>query len=164
LLEAVEAMQYVNDAVLLVVGDGDILGLVKIKANRLNLSSKIIFRKRVPFEELKNYTSHATIGISLDKDTNINYRYSLPNKIFDFIHAGVPVLASDLVEIKKIFSKYSVGELISSHDPKHIAEKMNSMLGDAEKQKTWKVNCLEASKELCWEKEEKVLEEIYSQV
>ncbi len=162
LLEAVEAMQYVNGAVLLVVGAGDILDQVKIKTQNLNLADKIIFKKRVPFEELKNYTSHADMGISLDKDTNINYRFSLPNKIFDFIHAGVPVLASDLVEIRKIFSRYPVGELIESHDPKHIAEKMNRMLADPARQKIWRANCLEASKELCWENEEKVLLSIYS--
>lgn len=161
LVEAVEAMRYVNDAVLLVVGGGDILEEVKAKAEKLNLGGEVIFKKRVPFEELWNYTSHADIGISLDKDTNINYRFSLPNKIFDFIHAGVPVLASDLVEIKKIFSRYDIGDLIESHDPQHIAAKINSMLNDPEKLKHWKENCFIAARELCWQNEEKVLKEIY---
>ena len=161
LVEAVEAMQYVNDAILLVVGEGDILEEVKAKAEKLNLSEKIIFKKRVPFEELWNYTSHADIGISLDKDTNINYRFSLPNKIFDFVHAGVPVLASNLVEIKKIFSKYDIGELTENNEPEHIAVKLNSMLNNSEKMKQWKENCFVAAQELCWQKEEIVLREIY---
>jgi glycosyltransferase involved in cell wall biosynthesis len=162
LLEATEAMQYVNEAVLLIVGEGDILAQVKERALKLNLTEKIIFRKKVPFEELWNYTSHADIGISLDKDTNINYRYSLPNKIFDFVHAGIPVLASNLVEIRKIFSRYEIGALIETHDPFHIAEKMNGMLQDIQKRKIWKANCAEAAKDLCWENEEKILTELYT--
>ena len=163
LLEAAQAMQYVNDAVLLIVGDGDILEEVKSKVQSLNLSEKVIFEKKVPFEELKNYTGHADIGISLDRDTNINYKFSLPNKVFDFVHTGVPVLASDLVEIKKIFSQYEIGTMIENHNPKHIAAKMNIMLSDSERRKQWKENCILASKEFCWQNEEKVLTQIYSQ-
>lgn len=163
LVEAVEAMQYVYGAILLVIGDGDILDEVKAKAKKLNLSEKVIFKKRVPFEELWNYTAHADLGISLDKDTNINYRFSLPNKIFDFVHAGIPVLASNLVEIKKIFSSYEIGALIENHSPKHIAEKINYMLRDSEKIIFWKKNCIIAARELCWQNEERVLREIYSQ-
>ena len=163
LVEAVEAMQFVNDAVLLVVGDGDVLEEVKAKARSLNLTDKVIFRKKVPFQELTNYTFHADVGISLDKDTNINYKFSLPNKIFDFVHAGVPVLASNLVEIKKIVEQYEIGTMIENHNPKHIAEKINSMLSDSVKRKQWKENCILASKEFCWQNEERVLTEIYSQ-
>ena len=162
LLEAVEAMQYVNDALLLIVGDGDILEELKARVLKLNLRHRVLFRKKVPFGELWNYTAHASLGISLDKDTNINYKYSLPNKIFDFVHGGVPVLASDLVEIQKIFSQYDIGELIHSHDPKQIAEKINFMLNDLVKRKIWIDNALLASKDLCWQNEEKVLAGIYS--
>lgn len=162
LLEMVEAMQYVNGAILLIVGEGDILEEVITKTQKLNLHKKIIFIKRVPFDELWNYTSHADIGISLDKDTNLNYRFSLPNKIFDFVHAGVPVLASNLVEIKKIIDNYEIGEMIENHNPKHIAEKINFMLDNSEKIKIWKENCALVSKEFCWQNEEKVLSEIYS--
>lgn len=162
LLEAVEAMQYVNaDALLLIIGDGDILPLVKKKAKKLSLQEKILFIARLPFEELWNYTAHADLGISLDKDTNLNYRYSLPNKIFDYVHSGVPVLASNLREIKKIFSAYDIGEMIENHSPQHIGEKISSILNNPEKIMRWKENCFSASRELCWQKEEKTLAEIY---
>lgn len=161
LLEAIEAMQFVNDAVLLVVGDGDILEQVKARTLELKFEEKVVFRKKVPFEELWNYTSYADLGISLDKDTNINYKYSLPNKIFDFVHAGVPVLASDLVEIRKIFSVYEIGTLIQTHDSRQIAERINFMLSDPEKRKVWAEEAPRASQELCWQNEEKVLLDIF---
>ena len=162
LIEAVEAMNYVGDAILLIVGDGDVLEQVKEKVRKENLSNKIVFKDRVPFEELRKYTRNAAIGISLDKDSNLNYRYSLPNKIFDFVHAGVPVLASDLVEIKKIYAQYEIGSMIDSHNPKHIAEKMIFMLSDAGKRKQWIDNTALAANQFCWQNEEKVLTEIYS--
>ncbi len=161
LLEAIEAMQFVEGAVLLIVGDGDILEEVKSRAKQLGLNEKVLFRKKVPFEELWHYTSHADLGISLDKDTNINYKFSLPNKIFDFVHAGVPVLASNLVEIRNIFSKYEIGLLSEDHNPRQIAEKMNFMLNDAGKRKVWAENAAHASKELCWQNEERVLMGIF---
>lgn len=162
LLEAVEAMQYVNvDALLLIIGDGDILPLVKSTAKKLSMEKRIWFMDRMPFEKLRSYTACADLGISLDKDTNLNYRYSLPNKIFDYIHAGVPVLASNLTEIKKIFASYDIGKIIENHSPQHIAEKINFMLNSPEKIVRWKENCLAASKEFCWQNEEKILMEIY---
>ncbi len=162
IIEAVEAMQYVEGAVLLIVGDGDILEIVKQRATSLNLQEKIVFKKKVPFETLRSYTLLADIGISLDKDTNLNYKFSLPNKIFDYVHAGVPVLASPLVEIKKIYSTYEIGLLITNHDPKHIAEKMNEMIHDDASRIRWKENCLKAAQVFCWENEKEILDLLFS--
>ena len=162
LIEAVEAMQFVSDAIPIIIGDGDVIEQVKEKSHKLNLDEKIIFRNKVPFNELKNYTLHADIGISLDKDTNINYKFSLPNKIFDYLHVGIPVLASNLIEIKKIFSVYEIGVMIENHDPKHIAEKIYFILNNYEKEKIWKENCFLASNQFCWQNEESIMHEIYS--
>ncbi len=160
--EAVEAMQYVNDAVLMIVGSGDVITLLHQMVKKLNLSDKVIFVGKVPFEKLLQYTHHADLGLTLDKDTNINYKYSLPNKLFDYIHAGVPVLASGLVEIKNIIDQYKVGDCIQSHDPKHIADKINSILNNENQLQDWKKNCKIAAENLNWEKEEKLLTQVYA--
>jgi glycosyltransferase involved in cell wall biosynthesis len=159
--EAIEGMQYVNNATLVIIGGGDIEDKLKGLTNDLGLSDRVIFYGRIPLEQLPKYTAMADIGISLEKDTNLNYRYSLPNKIFDYIHSSVPVLASPLHEIKKIFSLYDIGELIENHDPKHIAEKITSMLNNKTNIQRWKENEKKAAVELCWENEEKVLLKIY---
>jgi glycosyltransferase involved in cell wall biosynthesis len=158
--EAIESMQFLENTILLIIGGGDQIGTLKQLASEKNLGSKVLFIARQPFDRLIHYTKCADLGITLDKDTNINYRYSLPNKLFDYIHAGIPVLASPMVEIRKIMEQYQIGDLIESHDPEHIALKIKQMLNDQEKQIRWKQNLEIAARELCWEKEEKVLADI----
>ena len=155
--EAIEAMQYVENAVLLIVGGGDILIPLKEKVKHSGLAERILFAGKFSPEELKTITPLADIGLSLDKGSNSNYRFSLPNKLFDYIHAGVPVLASEVDEVKKLVSQFNTGTFIRNHDPKHIADKMIGMLGDEVQLRKWKLNCQYAAKELSWDKEEKLL-------
>jgi glycosyltransferase involved in cell wall biosynthesis len=162
--EALESMIYIDDAILLFIGSGDVIGKLKDMRDVLNLQQKIFFLPKLPMEELKSYSRLADIGLTLDRDTNINYRYSLPNKLFDYIHAGLPVLASPLTEVKKIIDEYQIGITISSHDPRHIAEKIKDVFSDEKRFATWKDNLKLAAKELCWENEEKRLLKIFNDV
>ena len=156
-------MQYLEGYLLLIIGGGDVISDLKKQSENLNLTSKIRFIPRIPVEELYQYTRNADLGITIDKDTNLNYRYSLPNKLFDYIHAGIPVLTSPLVEIEKIIHKYNIGNTIENHDPKHIAEKIRDSLADEKQINRWRENTKFAARELCWEKESKKLKEVYQQ-
>ncbi len=160
--EAVMAMKWVKDAVLMVIGSGDVIEKLKETSNKPELKDRIIFIPKLPFNDLKQYTMQAEIGLTLDKDTSINYRFSLPNKLFDYIHAGIAVLGSKVVEVKKIIDNYQVGELIENHEPKHIADKINEMLANKEQLKTYKKNSIEASKQLNWQNEQEELKKIYA--
>lgn len=159
--EAVEAMQYLDDCVLLILGGGDVLNLLRKKTLTLGLTDKVIFVPKQPYARLREYTANADIGLSIDKDTNLNYRYSLPNKLFDYIHGGLPVLASRLPEISRIIEQYNVGTFIENHDPRHIAQQISLMVNDPEQLLRWKAAALLASRELKWQREEKVLIQVY---
>ncbi len=161
--EAVLAMKYIDEAILLIIGDGDVFLLLKKIVEENNLSEKVVFIDKLPYLKLLEYTMLADIGLTLDKDTNINYHYILPNKLFDYIYCEVPILASSLIEVKNIIEKYNIGEFIESHEPQHIAAKIKSMLGSDENIKKWKENLKIAADELNWENEEKELLKIYSQ-
>ena len=157
-------MQYLDDCFLDFVGGGDVIEILKKEAIALDLSSKIFFFPKMPLEGLREFTVLADLGLSLDKDTNINYRYSLPNKIFDYIQAAVPVMASDLPEIRKVLEKYNIGKLISSHDPQVLASEIKDFFNDVERLALWKENLKFAAEELCWEREEKILLDLFKNV
>ena len=88
--------------------------------------------------------------------------WCLPNKLFDFIQAGVPIVASNLVEVGKIIKKYDIGLFIPDHDPKSIAATIKDGLGDPLRRKAWEEGLARAAEDLCWEKESQVLSEIYA--
>lgn len=161
--EAVEAMQYVANAILLIIGSGDVIDDLKLKVSTLALSNKVIFYDKMPYHEMIAFTRMSDLGLSLDKADNLNYQFSLPNKLFDYIHAGIPTLSSRLVELEKIISSYQVGLFIENHDPKHIAEKINTALNISANQKADLKKFFEkAQNELNWEKESEVVKEVYS--
>ncbi len=159
--ELLLSMQYVESALLLIIGNGDVLPQLKQMCKKNQLEEKIRFIPRQLPQKLFDYTCQADLAFSLDKDTNPNYRYSLPNKLFDYMHAGVPVLVSRLPEISKVVTKYECGDFIDHHDPKHIAGRINAMLGNPEELSRLRKNCFIAAKELSWENEEKQLDKVY---
>ncbi len=160
--ELVEAMQFVDNTILLIIGGGDVIALLEDMVNKLSLNNKVIFKPRLPYEQMMQYTAIADLGVTLDKSTNLNYKYSLPNKLFDYIQAGIPILSSALPEIEKIILKYQVGDFIPDHSPSSISEKINHLLKNQALMMKWKKNCSFAAEKLTWENEEKILKEIYS--
>lgn len=159
--EVMEAVQLMDDTILIFVGDGDVVPLLKTKVETENLSEKIKFFDKQPYDTLMNYTQISDVGISMDKDTNVNYRFSLPNKIFDYIHAGIPVLVSNLKEIKHIVETYNVGLVCPSHNPQEIAQYLTKILTDKTLNTTFRSNTKKASQELTWAKECEVLKTIF---
>ncbi len=162
--ELVEAMQYLNNVCLIIIGDGDVIPQLKKRVLELKLENSIIFKGRMPYHEMMQYTQHAKLGLTIDKDTNTNYKYSLPNKLFDFIHAGIPILASKIVEVEKIIKKYQIGLFINNHEPTHFANQIKYALDNKELMSEWKSNTIHASKELNWEIEENTLKDLYKKI
>jgi glycosyltransferase involved in cell wall biosynthesis len=157
--ESVEAMRYMEDAVLLILGSGDVIPHLKQMVKEHALENRVIFKGRMPYEQMMAHTHLANLGLSLDKDTNVNYRFSLPNKLFDYI----PVLGSDLVEVKRIIQDYGVGEIAQSFDPEKLAVQMQSMLSSP-KLAEWKQNAQRARVELNWETETEVLSQLIDDI
>lgn len=153
--EAIDAMQWVENAMLLIIGGGDAIGQLAVRAGQPAVKDKVKMLPKMKPEELYQYTCNADIGLSLDKDTNINYRFSLPNKVFDYVNAGVPVLASAMPEVQNFIDSWRVGVCIKSHNPQHIAEMMNFML-HAPDYAVWKENTKKAAEQNSWDKEKQV--------
>ena len=159
--ELVQAMPHLDNCFLMVIGGGDVLPILKQMVEELHIADRIRFFPRMPYQQMMAYTQLAELGFCLDKDTNLNYRFSLPNKLFDFIQAGVPIVASHLTEIEKIIRQYDLGLFIENHKPETIAATISDALSDVERHEHWKRNLALAAQDLCWENEEQKLLEIY---
>ena len=149
-------MEYVSDCKLVLIGDGDIRHDLEKRVIEKKLQNKIEFTGKIHPKKLKNITPFASIGISLEEDLGLNYRFAMPNKIFDYIQAGVPILISDLPEMKTIIDNYEVGEVVKSRNPKKLASQIKVIL-----QKDFSTGLKKAGKELIWENQEKELLRIF---
>ncbi len=161
LITAMKPQYGLDDVVLYFIGSGEKWEYIKTLAHELHLERKVYFLPRMPYHKMMQYTCLCDLGVSLDKPVSINYKYSLPNKLFDYLAAGIPVLASPMVEVKKVVESFKVGMCIENHEPEHIAKKIREMLSDNERLELWKKNALKAAGKLCWENEEKILINVY---
>lgn len=154
---AIRSMKHLNNTQLWIIGDGDIIAKLRHLVTHLELKGQVKFFGRVPIEKLWRYTSRANLGISLEEDLGLNYRYSLPNKLFDYIQARIPVVTSDLPEMAAVVNKYNIGEVLIERTPTKLAEAINRLLEDSSLNEKIKSNIELAARDLCWEREEENL-------
>jgi glycosyltransferase involved in cell wall biosynthesis len=158
----IKSMQYIDDCKLIIAGKGDLEAELKAMCNELNLQEKIEFTGNLDFETLYKLTSKAKIGLSIEHGISLNYKYGLPNKIFDYIQAGVPILCSPLQEIVKIIEKYNVGVVLENNNEVSLAKLINELICNEEYLLKLNNNCKIAAVELNWEKEEKILLKMFN--
>ncbi|MBM77468.1 MAG: glycosyltransferase [Crocinitomicaceae bacterium] len=162
--ELVEAVYNSDNIFLCVVGSGDVIPILKKRIELdQSLSKKVMFINKLPYEEMMQYTLNSNVGVSLDKDTNINYKFSLPNKIFDYMKAGIPILATDLVEVSNVIAKYEVGLSIKDLEPDTIISGIEK-LSKQQIEGVFANNFSKALFDLNWEKESEVLIESYKRL
>lgn len=153
----IDTMHLLEDYILVIIGDGDISTKLIEKVNTLDLKNCVKFLGRINPDELKNLTPNTTVGMSLEEDLGLNYRYALPNKLFDYIHAEVPMVVSNLPEMKAIIKKYAIGEVLIDRTPISLASTIKTMAA-----KNYKKELIEAKKQLNWALEKEKLISIIS--
>jgi glycosyltransferase involved in cell wall biosynthesis len=161
LIEAVSSLEKVS---LIIAGSGDVIDVLKEKTITLNSFDRIRFIPKLPWEELMRYTKSADAGVTLDKDTNLNYRFSLPNKLFDCLSAGIPVIAGNLPEIKKIVDENNCGIIIPSVTSEEIRKAIIKLRDNRDLLNRMKQNALNTSAFLKWEEEGKKVTDFYSNI
>ncbi len=149
---------------LIIAGDGDVIEELKKTVSSQGISNFIRFTGKISPGELKTLTKNALLGLSIEKKTNLNYYYALPNKLFDYIRAGIPVLCSSFPEMRKIIDEYEVGKVVDPGNRDEIKKRILEMIDDEESRKCWINNTANASKELSWDIEQKRLVSIYKKV
>jgi glycosyltransferase involved in cell wall biosynthesis len=160
LLPAMKSINYK----LLIAGDGNFYKKAKKLAKEYDIEKKVEFLGMVQPVELKSLAEKATLGISLVEKDGLSQFYSLPNKLFDYIHAGLPQITMNYPEYAKINEQYKIAVLIDNLDPETIAEVINSTLHDEILLEELRQNCMKAREELNWQKEEQKLISFYKKI
>jgi glycosyltransferase involved in cell wall biosynthesis len=158
--EAILAMKSINNAVLFLVGSGDVIPKVKQLVRENELNDKVRFIGRLPYQEMLRYTAAADLGLAMDKPLSLNYALALPNKVFDYIQANTPILTGPLKEIERIVLAYNCGEIIQKIDPEEIASAVNKLFENPNLLDTYKKNCAKAAEIEHWEKDAQVLQQV----
>ncbi len=159
----IPAMQYIN-ARLVICGNGNFFIGVQTLITKHNVQNKVELRGYVPPEKLRQLTPTASIAIMLFENTGLNQYYSLANRFFDYIMAGVPQVCVAYPEYEAINKNYGVAYLIENTDVSSIATAVNNLLSNDVLYNTIHLNCLKAREELNWSTEEKVLIEVYKNI
>ncbi len=155
----IDAMPLLDGYVFYIAGDGDVMQEMRERVKKQQVEDRVVFLGRIPFEDLSSYTACADIGVSLLENNGLNYYYSLPNRIFDFIRKKVPILATDFPEIRKIIAAYEVGKLVVNHEPEYLASVIRAMVAEEKNE----AGFAKANAELTWENESEILLKVVSQ-
>jgi glycosyltransferase involved in cell wall biosynthesis len=159
----IPAMQYI-DMPLLICGTGNYLQPTRDLILHYGLGDRVLLLGQLAPAQLFTYTAHAYAGINLVERDGFNQYYSLPNKLFDYIHAGLPQVTMDYPEYRRVQESYEVAVLIPEVRMDLIVGAVKSLVGNPELYARLKANCALARLEFNWQREAPVVLEIYQKL
>jgi glycosyltransferase involved in cell wall biosynthesis len=161
--EVIQALKHLNGCCLVCVGYGDdrykriLLNL----ADKCGVSDRFFFFGPVPTGQVVPLAAGADLGVAAIANACMSYYYCSPNKLFEYMNAGLPVIASAFPELEKIILSHEVGLTFDPSDPEDIARAARRILDDAEKWERMRKNAVRASRLYNWENESRKLLQIY---
>ncbi|MGN7944968.1 glycosyltransferase [Bacillus sp. 22446] len=160
----VKAAPNFEEGILVFIGDGRIKESLMQLTEDMKLTDRVKFLPKVPLEDLPRYTKNAYLGFQVLNNVCFNHYSASSNKLFEYIMAGVPVIACDFPEIKKVVSGENIGVVVDSHDPISIAAGVNKLVLNPELRHQCSENCHQARLKYNWEQEKKSLLKVYGQI
>lgn len=152
------------DLPLVICGDGNFMGKLKQLIKDNDVESKVELKGMLSPDELWAISQTAWLGLGVAENTGINQFLALPNKFFDYVHAGLPQLAMNFPEYIKLNKEFEVAVLIDEPVPERIAAEINNLARNDVLYQRLRVNCLKARQVLNWQQEEKKLLDFYQMV
>ena len=155
--ELMTAMQFIENAQLWIVGEGDLSDFLRTYKTQLKLGDKVQFLGYQTPKALRHITPQATIGLNLLQNKGLNYYYSLANKAFDYVQAAVPSINMRFPEYVHLNNTYQVFELVDDLSPTTLVAAIDKLLHDTKHYQQLVANCREARQQWTWQHEEKRL-------
>ena len=159
--QTIEALKFLpEDYQFVIVGSGDCTEELKELTEHLNLAHRVKFIGPVPFEKLPKYHKHALVGICTYEDMGLNHYFSLPNRLFDYMQAGIPVLTSSFPDMAQIVTENETGIVLDNLAPRNVADALTQACEDQELRNKWKKTIPIAAEKFTWENEKKVMNDV----
>lgn len=159
----IPAMKQVNNR-LVVCGDGNFMPQLRQLIRENGVEDKVELKGMLTPEQLWKVSLDAKIGITIIENNGLNQYFSLPNKFFDYIHAGIPQVAVNYPEYRKINDQFEIAILLDKAEPEIIASAINNLLQNDVLYERLRKNCIMARQILNWQEEEKKLLKFYESV
>lgn len=162
--ESIASLNALSESIHLVIvgyGDETYIDGLRSAARHADLESRVHFLGKVPHAELLGVVGEADVALVCIQPVSPSYRFSLPNKLFESIHAGVPVIASDLPDLAALVREFEIGEVVSEWDAQTLAAAVTRVCENPEQ---YRSGLRRAAKSLTWEAEAKSLLSLYSTV
>ena len=157
----IKALHLLKDIDLVIIGYGKVEAELREFVKNEMLENRVHFLGRIPHEELPNYTKLATIGMVLEEPLGLSFEYSLPNKLFDYMHAELPIICGNLPEIKNIVETHKVGVVVDDYTPEKIAKAVQNLIDNEALYYQIKLNQQKIKKGFCWENEQLLLDNYF---
>lgn len=157
---SIDALEWLPQCRLVVAGDGDLLEQMKAYAADKPWSDRVLFMGRMLPEDLERLTPQADVGLVMLENMGLNYYYAHPNRIGDFVQAGVPMVVSDLPEMAAVVRRFGVGEVIGrlhGTDEKAQARALARAVEKVLEKSRGGYDFTEARKDMDWNKEKNKL-------
>jgi glycosyltransferase involved in cell wall biosynthesis len=162
--EMMSAMEFLSDFKLVICGDGDILQNLNELRAEMEWKDRILLKGSIALEKLPEFTIQADVGISIEKLNGLSYTYALPNKVFDYLQAGLPVLVSSMPEVMELNDQFEFAQVIEIVSPKEIAVGINELFKSDERYAAVKKNAEKAAIALNWSSEEVKLFSVFERI
>ena len=154
----------VPNAYFVFIGGGRLDGSLRRIVEELQLEQRVRFIPTVALAELPSYTASADIGVQPIENTCLNHYTTDSNKLFEYVQAGLPVVASDLPEIRRVVREHDLGVLVPEGDSVALAAALRDLVGDEGKRQYYASQSRKAASVLNWESQEHELLALYERV
>lgn len=149
---------------LIICGDGNFMAQARQLVTVNHLQDKVFFKGKIKPDELADITQQAYIGITLFDDKGLSNYYSLANRFFDYLHAGIPQLCVNYPVYKEINSGVPIAILIDDISSTNIATQLNNLLANEVLYNELQQNCVKLRQTLNWQQEEIKLIQFYNEL
>lgn len=158
----VDSLKSLTDCVIVFLGSGKLKEGILSYAKINNVIDRVYIHDAVRSDELPDYTASADIGLCIIENLGMSYYLSLPNKLFEYIAAGIPVVGSDFPEIKNVIEKNKIGLTVSPNDIEAIVSSIRKLLDEENNYHECVNNCTRVKNEFDWKNDRPKLQKLLS--